>query len=53
MNEVKKSGIKLIRVGNEIEVWIRCEMEESLTREGVNWCFRRESSCKAKRFSLM
>ena len=23
MNEVKKSGINLIRVGNEIEVWIR------------------------------
>ena len=46
MNEVKKSGIKLIRVENKIEV------EESLTREGENWCFWRESSCKAKRFSL-
>ena len=50
MNEVKKNGIKLIRVGNEIEVWIRCEMEESLTREGVNWCFGENLHVRPKGF---
>ena len=39
MNKVKRSEIKRTRVRNEIELWIRCEMEKLLTQERVNWCF--------------